>query len=88
MIQLERNIASFKNLTHLRFHYIARQAIFGDSQVQHSARYRRGFENRDGVSHQGEIVRGRKSHRAAADDRHFERKLLLPSSFIDVDGML
>ena len=88
MIQLQRDVAGLENLAHLRFDDIARQAVFGDAEIQHSARHRCGFENGDGVSHESKIVRGRESHRAAAHDRYFERKLLLPASFIDVDGML
>jgi hypothetical protein len=85
MIQLERDVAGLENLAHLRFDHIARQAILRDSEVQHSARNRRGFENRDRVSHEGEIVRRREAHRTAADDGYLEGKLFLPASFIDVE---
>ena len=88
MIQLERDVAGLKNLAHLCFDHVARQAVFGNAQIQHSARHRRSFEDRDGVSHESEIVRRREPDRAATDDRHFERKFLLPSAFIDIDGML
>ena len=88
VIQLERDVAGLKNLAHLRFDHVARQAVLGDAEVEHSARNRRGFENRDGVSHEREIVRGRESHRAAADYGNLVRKFVLSSPFIDVDGML
>ncbi len=88
VIQLESDIAGLKNLAHLRFHHIARQAVFRNSQVQHAARDRSSFEDRDRIAHQREIMRGRESHRAAADNRDFVRELFLPASFIDVDGML
>ena len=88
LIQLERDVAGFENLAHLRFHHVARQSIFGNAQIQHSARDRRRFENRDRIAHQREIVRRRESHRAAADDRNFERQFLLPASCVHVDGML
>ena len=88
VIQLERDVAGLENLAHLRFDHVARQAVFGNAQIEHSARDRSGFKNRDRVSHQCKIVRGRESDRPAADDRNFERKLLLPASFIYVNGML
>src|SRR5216684_4226787 len=74
VIQFERDVASLKNFAHLRFDHVARQAVFRDSKVKHPARNRRGFENRDGVSHEGEVVRGRKSHRAATDYSYLIRK--------------
>ena len=45
MIQLQRDVAGFENLAHLRLHYVARQAIFGNAQIQHSAGHRRGFKD-------------------------------------------
>ena len=88
MIQFERDVAGLKNLADLCFDHVARQAVFGDAKIQHSTRHRRSFEDRDGVPHESEIVRGREPHRAAAHNRYFERKFLLPSPFIDIDGML
>ena len=58
VIQLKRDVASLKNLADLGFDHIARQAIFRDAQVKHSARNRSGFKNCDRVSHEGKIVRG------------------------------
>ncbi len=88
VIQLERDVAGLENLADLRLYHVARQAVFRNSQIEHSTRDRSGFEDRDRVAHQGKIVCGRKSHRAAADDGNFVRKFLLPAPFVDVDGML
>ncbi len=88
MIQLQRDVAGLKNLAHLRFHHIARQAVFRNPQIQHSAGDRSGFKNRDRIAHQREIVSGRQSHRPAADHRNLVGKFFLPAPFIDVDGML
>src|SRR5208283_2221908 len=58
MIQLERDVASLQNLPHLRFDYVAWKAIFRDSEIQHPPRHRRGFENRNRVSHERQIMCG------------------------------
>ena len=75
MIQLQRDVAGFENLAHLRFHYVARQAIFRNAEIEHSAGHRRRFKNGDRISHQRQIVRGRQSHRAAAHDRNLKGSL-------------
>ena len=88
MIQLEGNVAGLENLSDLRFHHATRQAVFRNAKIQHSASDGSGFENRDWVTHQGEVMGSRQSHRTAADDRDLEGKFLLPTSFIYVDGTL
>ena len=88
MIQLQRDVARLQNLADLRFYHAARQPVLRNSQIQHSARDRRGFEDRDRIAHQREIVRRRESNRAAAHHRNFVRKFVLPASFVDVDRTL
>ena len=70
LIQLQRDVAQIENLAYLRFHDAARKAVLRNSEAQHAAGDRRGLEDRDRVTHQRQIVRRRKSHRAAADDGH------------------
>jgi hypothetical protein len=88
MIQFESNITRLKDLPNLRFHDIAGQAVFGNSEVEHAAGDRRGLEDRHGVAHKGKVVRGRKSDRTSSNYCHPEREFLLAASFIDVDGAL
>ena len=47
VIELKRDVAGLENFSHLRFHHVARQAVFGNAEVKHSAGHRRGFKNRD-----------------------------------------
>ena len=54
----------------MRLHHIARQAVFGNPQVQHASGHRGSFENRDGITQQGEVVRGRKARRPGTNHRH------------------
>ena len=88
MIQFESDVARLQNLSDLRFHHIARQAVFRNSQIQHSARDWRGFENRDRIAHQREVMRRRESNRASAHDSNLIRKFVLAASFVDVDRTL
>ena len=89
MIQLQRDVAGFKNLANLRFDHVARQAVFGNSEIQHAAGDGRGFEDRDRVAHQREIMRGRKSNRTSADHRNLERQLCcLPRPALTLTGCL
>src|SRR5437763_14411686 len=88
MIQLESNVTRLKDLPNLRFHDIAGQAVFGNSEVEHAAGDRRGLEDRYGVAHKGKVVRGRRSDRTSSNYCHPERECLLAASFIEVDGAL
>src|SRR5437868_3649474 len=47
MIQFESDVASFKDLPNLRFHDIAGQAVFRNSEVEHAASDRRRLEDGD-----------------------------------------
>ena len=88
MIQLQRDVSRLQNLADLRLHHASRQSVFRDSQIQHSARDRRGFEDRHRITHQREIVRSRESHRPSAHHCNFEWEFVLPAPFIDVHGVL
>src|ERR1700687_2976018 len=48
-----------ENFTNLGLQNVARQAIFWNTEMHHSARHRRSFENGYGITEQGQIVRGR-----------------------------
>ena len=80
-VQSQRDVAGFKNFAHLRFDDIARQAVFRDAEIQHSARDRRGLEDRDRIAHQREVMCCRQSDGTAANDRDFVRELLAPASW-------
>ncbi len=80
LIELERNVAGRKNFSHLRLDHVARQAIFRNAEVEHSASHGSGFENRDRVTHQSQIMGGGQSDRPAADNGHFEGQLVLRPS--------
>src|SRR5579859_191731 len=68
LVQFERNVACFQDLSYLGFNHVARQAIFGNSKIEHAARDGRGLKDGDGISHQGQIVRGRETNRTGADN--------------------
>ena len=74
-IQFERDIPGFQNFANLRLDHGARKAILRNAQVQHSAGDLRGFEDRDRITHQRQIVRRRQSDRSAADDRDLVMQL-------------
>ena len=88
MIQLESDVAGLQNLADLCFDHAARQPVLGNSQIEHSTRNWSGFEDRDRVAHQGEVMCGRESHWTAAHHSDFEWKFVLPASFVDVDWVL
>src|ERR1700687_5615306 len=48
-----------ENFTNLGLQNVARQAVFWNAEMHHSARHRRGFKNGYGITEQGQIVRGR-----------------------------
>ena len=66
--ELERH-AERENLVDLRAQQRARQSVLRDSEAHHSARLAAGFDDRDGVAQQREIVRRGQAGRAGADDR-------------------
>src|SRR5579859_4596902 len=68
LVQFEGDIAGFQDLSYLGFNHVARQAIFGNSKIEHAARDGRGLKDGDGISHQGQIVRGRETNRTGADN--------------------
>src|SRR5215472_4336820 len=57
MIQLQREVSRFEDLAYLRFHHVAWQTIFGDTEVEHSSRNWGGFEDCHRISQQREVVR-------------------------------
>ena len=87
LVQFQSDVAGSENLAHLCLHHVAGQAIFGQAEVEHAARHLRCFEDGDGIAHQGEIVRGRKAHRARADDCNSKGKLGLRAAGVHIDGM-
>jgi hypothetical protein len=56
-VQAQRDVARFEDLSYLGFDHTSRQAILRDSEVQHSARNGRRFEDGDRVAHQRQVVR-------------------------------
>ena len=67
-VQAQRDVAGFEDLAYLGFDHTSRQAILRDSEVQHSARNRRRFEDGDRVAHQRQIVCCREANWSASDD--------------------
>ena len=88
MIEFERDVARLQNLPDLRFHHAARQPVLRNSQIQHSARDWRSFENRDCIAHQREVMRCRESNRASAHDSNLIRKFVLAAPLVDVNRTL
>src|SRR5215470_12873459 len=88
MVKLKSDVAGFENFPDLGLDHIARQTVFGNSEIQHAARYRRCFENGDGVTHQRQIVGGGKSDWPSSDDGDFERKFLFYRIGVDADMVL
>ena len=67
LVQLECDVSGLQNLSHLCFHHVTGQTVLGNAQIKHSARDRGGFEDGHRISHQGQIMRGRKAYRAGPD---------------------
>ena len=88
MVQVQSDVARLENFADLRLNHVARQAVFRNSQIEHPACNRSSFENRDRITHQGEIMSRRKSNGATADDCDFIGKLFLAAAFVDIDGAL
>ena len=59
-----------QNLANLGLHHVAGQAVFGNPQVQHAAGHRGGFKDGDGITPQGEVVRGGQARGPGTDHRH------------------
>ena len=60
-----------ENLSDLCLQDIARQTIFGNSQVHHAARHRGAVKDRNRVAQQREIMRSGHAGRSGANNRDF-----------------
>src|SRR5436190_22178782 len=66
-VELER-AAERENLVDLGAQQISRQPVLGNAEPHHAARFSRGFEDRDVVTADGEVVCCGETSRACADD--------------------
>ena len=69
MFELERDAERDESVD-LRAEQRARQAVLGDAEAHHAAGLGRGFEHRDVVAEQRQVVRGGQAGGPGADDRH------------------
>lgn len=72
LIEFQRDVSGPEDLAHLRFDNIARQAIFGDAQVEHSPGDWSSLKNGYRISHQRQVVRRRKTDWAATHHGHLK----------------
>ena len=87
MVELQGYIAGLEDLAHLRLNDVARQTILGNAEIEHSAGNRRGFEDRDRISQQSQVMCGRKTDRPAADHRNLVGQSLAAATLARTDGV-
>src|SRR6516162_2547583 len=88
LVKSQCDVPGLENLAHLRFNHVARQTIFGNAKVKHSAWNRRSFKDGDEISEECEIMSRRKAYWPAADNCDFVRQFLAGATDARVDRIL
>ena len=85
VVEFQRDIAGREDFAYLRLDNIAGETILRQTEIKHSTGNLRSFEDGDGITHQGEVVRSRKTYRSCAHHGNAKRKPRLGSARVHID---
>ena len=87
LIEFEVDVSGGEDLADLGFDDVAGESVLGQAEIEHATGDLGGFEEGDGVAHEGEVVCGGEADGAGADDGDAIGELGLAAACVDVDGV-